>query len=64
MVVSERGDNLSPKYAPEITAPAVTSMESPDAPAIPTSDNPTVPAVVQELPIEMDTIALSNTAAI
>lgn len=51
MVVSERGEHLSPRYAPEITAPAVMAGDTPSMTAMPTSPTPMVPAVVQELPM-------------
>ena len=63
LVVSDRGESLSPKYAPEIMAPAVTSIDMPAAAAMPTSATPTVPAVVQELPIETATTAQIITVA-
>ena len=50
-VVSDKGDILSPKYDPEITAPAVTSGERPKPAAIPIKAAPKVPATVQELPM-------------
>ena len=50
-VVSDKGDILSPKYEPEMTAPAVTSGESPNPAAIPINAAPSVPATVQELPM-------------
>jgi len=54
-VVSERGDILSPKYAPEITAPAAIPGFRFCATAMPMSATPTVPAVVHELPVASDT---------
>src|SRR4029453_6683294 len=51
MVVSESGVILSPKYAPQITAPAAAASDRPITVAIPTKATPRVPAVVQELPV-------------
>ena len=50
-VVSDKGDILSPKYAPEIIAPAVISGDKPMPADAPMSAIPTVPATVHELPI-------------
>ncbi len=55
MVVSERGDILSPKYAPETTTPAVSGAGIPRPCAIPIRAMPTVPDVVHEEPVEIDT---------
>ena len=54
-VVSLNGDILSPKYAPEITAPAV--IPAGILKAIPTATKaiPTVAEVVYELPVVRDT---------
>ena len=52
LVVSDRGDILSPKYEPEIIAPAVISRDIPNPAAAPINAIPTVPATVQELPID------------
>jgi hypothetical protein len=60
-VVSLSGDILSPKYAPEITAPAV--IPEGILKAIPTATKaiPTVAEVVYELPVVSDTnIETSN----
>jgi hypothetical protein len=57
IVVSESGVILSPKYAPQITAPAAAFGESPITRAIPTKATPIVPAVVQELPVTRPTTA-------
>ena len=51
LVVSDKGDILSPKYAPEITAPATTPGGKPIAFPIPTNAIPTVADVVQLLPV-------------
>ena len=56
-VVSDNGDILSPKYAPEIIAPAVTAGESPKPVAIPIRATPNVPATVHELPILSEAMA-------
>ena len=51
LVVSDKGDNLSPKYAPEIIAPAVIASETSRTVAIPIRPIPSVPATVHELQI-------------
>ena len=56
-VVSERGDILSPKYAPEIIAPATNPSEIPSTWPIPIRAIPTVAIVDHELPEAKDTIA-------
>ena len=50
-VVSESGDTLSPKYAPEMIAPAVQPGSYPCAVPMPISATPMVAMVVQELPV-------------
>ena len=60
LVVSDSGDILSPKYAPEITAPAVAAGDSPRPWATPTRPMPRVPAVVQELPMAREATAQST----
>lgn len=62
-VVSDRGESLSPRYAPEITAPAVMAVETPSSPATPTSPTPMVPAVVHELPIDIAITPHTSAAA-
>ena len=57
MVVSLKGDILSPKYAPEITAPAIMPVLIPNAVPIPTNAIPTVADVVQELPVATEITA-------
>ena len=57
LVVSDRADILSPKYAPEMMAPAARPRFSPCAVAMPTSAMPMVPAVVHELPVATETNA-------
>ena len=49
-VVSDRGEILSPKYAPEIMAPADHPGSKPCAVPMPINATPTVAIVVQELP--------------
>tara|TARA_B100000524_G_scaffold108234_1_gene52339 strand:+ start:218 stop:625 length:408 start_codon:yes stop_codon:yes gene_type:complete len=56
-VVSLSGDNLSPKYAPDKTAPAVIPFGIFRAPPININAIPTVAVVVQLLPVEIDTTA-------
>ena len=56
-VVSESGEILSPKYAPEIIAPAVQPADYPCAVPMPRSAIPTVATVVHELPVMSDTNA-------
>ena len=56
-VVSERGDILSPKYAPEIIAPAINPIGKPRAFPIPNNAIPIVAIVLHELPVAKDTIA-------
>ncbi len=57
IVVSDSGVILSPKYAPQITAPAATFSDRPRTFAMPTNATPRVPAVVHELPVIMPTSA-------
>ena len=57
IVVSESGVILSPKYAPQMTAPAAIGFETPITPAMPMKATPSVPAVVHELPVTMPTTA-------
>ena len=61
-MVSDSGDILSPKYAPETTAPAVISTENPRATPIPISATPIEPAVDQEEPVARDTMEQSRHA--
>ena len=56
-VVSLRGDNLSPKYAPEMTAPATIPTGISRARPIPIKAIPTVAEVVQLLPVAKEIIA-------
>lgn len=55
-VVSESGETLSPKYAPEMIAPAIQPVSKPCASPIPIKAIPIVAMVVQELPVITDTI--------
>ena len=57
IVVSDSGVILSPKYAPQMTAPAATASSSPRTLLMPTNATPRVPAVVHELPVTMPTRA-------
>ena len=57
LVVSESGDNLSPKNAPETTAPAVAGNDTPSPPAIPIMATPIVPADPQDVPVTIASIA-------
>ncbi len=63
LVVSDIGDILSPKYAPDIIAPAAKGVEIPRPCATPIRATPTVPAVVQELPVASETILQRITEA-
>ena len=53
-VVSLRGDILSPKYAPDITAPATIPVSNPRTFPIPINAIPTVAEVDQLLPVAKD----------
>ena len=63
LVVSLIGEILSPKYAPESTAPAVMPNGTPKASAIPIKAIPTVAEVVQELPVATEITAQITTHA-
>ena len=63
LVVSESGDILSPKYAPESTAPAVIAGSKPNPLPIPIKAIPIVALVVQELPVAIETTIHTNTQA-
>ena len=56
-VVSDKGESLSPKYAPEIIAPAVIANETSRTVAMPINPIPRVPATVHELPMLRPNIA-------
>src|SRR5574344_1057063 len=60
LVVSERGETLSPKYAPEMIAPASQPTGSPIIVPALSMATPMVPTVVHELPARSDTIAQSR----
>src|SRR3546814_3877160 len=62
-VVSESGDTLSPKNAPDTTAPAVQYIGMPKPAPIPIRASPTVPTVPHDVPRDSDTIAQSTIAA-
>ena len=53
-VVSDSGEILSPKYAPDMMAPAIMPSLKPCALPIPMSATPMVAMVVHELPIITD----------
>lgn len=55
-VVSERGDILSPKYEPEMIAPATIPESKPCAWPMPIKARPMVAMVVHELPVIIETI--------
>ena len=63
IVVSDSGVILSPKYAPQMIAPAAISFETPITPAMPTNATPSVPAVVHELPVTVPTMAQMTAVA-
>src|SRR5690606_24272 len=63
LVVSERGEILSPNYAPEITAPAVIAGDMSRPCATPIKATPRAPATVHELPIASATMAQIRQAA-
>ena len=56
-VVSDKADTLSPKYAPEMIAPATHPSEYPCASPTPIRATPIVAIVVQELPVTIATTA-------
>ena len=55
--LSDKGDSLSPKYAPDRTAPAVIGAGIPSAAPIPIIAIPEVPTVPQDVPVAIDVIA-------
>ena len=57
LVVSDRGENLSPTYAPEMHIPAVSAGLMPRPAPMPRKAMPIVAVVVQEEPQLMPTIA-------
>ncbi len=62
-VVSDKGDILSPKYAPLMIAPATNPSDMPKVFPIPKRAIPIVAIVDQELPVEIETMALTTQAA-
>lgn len=63
LVESERGEILSPKYAPETTAPAAAASDTSKPAATPISATPTVPADPQEVPVHTETTEVTKKAA-
>ena len=61
-VVSDKGDILSPKNAPDTTAPAVSAICAPKASPMPINATPKVAQVVRLLPTAMPTSAVSTKA--
>ncbi|MNP32898.1 hypothetical protein D3C76_1261020 [compost metagenome] len=61
-VVSESGDILSPKQAPLIIAPAAKVGEIPVVTAIPIKATPMVLTVVNELPVNIETMIVTYNA--
>ena len=62
LVESDSGDILSPKYAPETTAPAVAARGTSTAAAAPISATPSVPAEPHEVPVQIDITAVIRNA--
>ena len=62
LVESDSGELLSPKMAPDNTAPATNAGEKPIAVPTPISATPTVASVVKADPIIDPTIAVTNKA--
>ena len=61
-VVSDSGDILSPKNAPETTAPATMAGCAPSACPMPMKATPSVAQVVRLLPMAMPTTEVSTKA--
>ena len=57
-VVSDKGDILSPKYAPDMIAPQIIPTGRPIAVPILNRARPTVAIVLHELPVDTDIIAV------
>ena len=57
LVVSDNGDILSPKKAPETIAPPVKCAGMPSPMPIPIIASPTVPTVPQEVPVATEIMA-------
>ena len=53
-VVSERGESLSPKKEPPITAPATKGKLASNEIATPISTTPMVPTEPQEVPVKVE----------
>ena len=64
LVESDSGDSLSPKYAPETTAPAVAANGASIAPATPINATPMVPAEAQDEPVSDMTAVTRNAVTI
>ena len=62
LVESESGDILSPKYAPDTTAPAVAASGASSAMAVPINATPMVPADPHEVPVAIDIAAVARNA--
>lgn len=62
LVESDSGDNLSPKYAPDNTAPAAIGIERFKPIATPIRATPMVPAEPHDVPVQVDTKAVSKNA--
>ena len=62
-VVSESGDILSPKYAPDMIAPAAIGAGMPSPIAIPMRARPIVPIVPHDVPVASAVIEQISTAA-
>ena len=54
LVVSERGESLSPKNAPPTMAPAVIPKLASITPATPMMTTPMVPIDPQDVPVSME----------
>ena len=64
LTVSDIGDILSPKMAPQIIAPAVIAGGIFNPPPIPISATPNVAAVPQDVPVHSVVLAQTKVAAI
>jgi len=56
LVVSDKGDSLSPKKAPPTMAPAVMPKLAPITDAIPIITTPMVPMDPQDVPVKVEKI--------
>ncbi|MFM1942660.1 MAG: hypothetical protein RI897_1642 [Verrucomicrobiota bacterium] len=63
LVVSDNGDILSPKYAPETIAPATIGNGTPNPRPTPIKAIPTVPTVPHDDPVPRETTEHTKTAA-